>query len=106
MIQDTCIGEKCKLYKKLKCKDLEECPDFCLNTFTNNETGQNTTVKDCYRKRSLLIQQDILNGFIGIQQSIEQLRNQANGVNCLTKNILTQAQKQLKYNDWVEGEAA
>ena len=73
-MQDTC-KQGCKIYKKLKLKSVEECPNFILSTWVNNKDETKVT-RDCIPVRTSLREAEFHNRLIAIQKAIEQLRNE------------------------------
>ena len=70
-MQDTCIKEKCPLYKKFK----ERCPNYIITGWKVHKEAQPVMISDCAPKRTLLMMQTLFNRFIGVQQSSEKQIN-------------------------------
>ena len=101
MVNDTCLGKECKIYKKLKLKDVEECPNYIIHIFTN-EKGEKKTVKDCLNQRLSLMIQDLISIVDGLRQEVTQLRNQSQTVNNTTMAVMTNYKKQLEKKKYEE----
>lgn len=78
-MQDTCKSEGCVIYKKLKLKSPEQCPNYILSTWTNDKNEIKLT-KDCTPIKTSLMQAEFHNRLIAIQRAIEQLRNETTWV--------------------------
>jgi len=74
-MQDTCKQGDCKIYKKLKLKSIEECPNHIKNTW-NNDKGETKLTNDCAPIRTCLMFTELYNRVIGIQKAQEELRNE------------------------------
>ena len=71
-LQSTCIKEKCFYWDFFDHK----CPYFIENWFKPpNEEAY--LVEDCSHRRLLMMVQDLHTRFTGVQQSQEQMRNEA-----------------------------
>ena len=70
-MQDTCLKEKCPLYKKFK----KRCPNFIETGWKEHDKAQPIMVADCAPRRTLLMMQTLYNRFIGVQKSNEEQRN-------------------------------
>lgn len=90
---DTCIGKECPIYKKLKLKNLEECPNF-LETKYENE-AQSHWIKDCAPKRALMLEQIGFNNINALRKSVSELTNQIKGLNEIFLWVMNQAQKKI-----------
>ncbi len=74
-MQDTCKSKDCAVYKKLKLKSPEQCPNYILSTWTNDKEEIKLT-KDCIPVKISLMQAEFHNRLIAIQKALEQLRNE------------------------------
>ena len=70
-MEDTCIREKCPLWKKFKGR----CPNFIETGWKEHDKAQPIMVADCAPKRTLLMMQTLYNRFIGVQKSNEKQVN-------------------------------
>jgi len=70
-MQDTCIREKCPLWKKFK----ERCPNFIETGWKEHDSSQPVMISDCAPRRTLLMMQTLYNRFIGVQKSSEKQIN-------------------------------
>ncbi len=77
-MENTCKSD-CKIYKKLKLKSIEECPNHIKNTWTNDK-GETLLTEDCAPIRTCMMFTELYNRVIGIQQAQEQLRNETTWV--------------------------
>lgn len=97
MVKDTCLKEECPIFKKLKLKKLEECPNYILNVFTVHGENDTINVHDCAPKRLHLMVQELTNRSVGVQQDFESLRNETNNVNEAMTSFIHEAYKRLEY---------
>lgn len=74
-MEDTCKSKDCAIYKKLKLKSSDQCPNYILSTWTNDKAEIKLT-KDCLPIKISLMQADFHNRLIAIQKVLEQLRNE------------------------------
>ena len=74
-MKDTCIQKECPVFKKLKLKSVNQCPNFVETVFIN-DSNEKKVLQDCSTKRNLLMIQDIYSRLSGIQAVQEQHRNQ------------------------------
>lgn len=73
-MEDTCKPD-CKIYKKLKLKSIEECPNHLRSTWVNDKDETRLT-NDCAPIRTCLMLTELYNRIIGIQKAQEELRNE------------------------------
>jgi hypothetical protein len=75
-MEGTCSYKDCKIYKKLKLKSPDECPNYVESWWA--EDGKDPKlIRDCLPKRLLLMMQDFHERMIGMQSDIEKMRNEA-----------------------------
>lgn len=75
MESTLCTPQECKFVKAKFCKKCEDCPHYIESWWKSHE-GQPKLVKDCFPKRSLLLQQEQINRSLSIQSANEEARNQ------------------------------
>lgn len=97
-MEDTCRGEECPIYKKLKLKDVGQCPNFIESWFTpidiKGVEGAPVLVKDCVNKRLLIMIQELTNNLNGLHKSQDKLKNQVIAVNETTAYVMNKIAKQ------------
>jgi len=80
-MKDTCLCEKCPLWKKYYSrKNGQCCPNYIETSWTSREDNQPVLIKDCAPKRSVLMMMDMQNRLFGTQQAAEQARNKSEKV--------------------------
>ena len=72
---NTCEG-LCPIAKRLKVKNITECPNYLQNIFMDNK-GEKIIVNDCAPKRTMLMIQELSNRMVGTQKVFEQQRNRS-----------------------------
>ena len=82
-MQDTC-KQNCKIYKKLKLKSIEECPNHIKNIWTNDK-DETILTNDCAPVRTCLMFTELYKRLIGIQKTQEQLRNETTWMQVVAK---------------------
>ena len=87
-MKDTvCTTEECKFVKAGFCKKCEDCPFYVESWWQSPENAPHL-VKDCFPKRSLLIQQESINRCLALQSANEQQRNEFRYLADVFKNAL------------------
>lgn len=75
MESTICSLEDCKFVKAGFCKKCEDCP-FYVESWWQSVDQPPKLIKDCFPKRSLLIQQESINRCLALQSANEQQRNE------------------------------
>lgn len=75
-MEDTiCKYGECKFIKFGLCDSCADCPNY-VESWWQSKDGTPKLVKDCYPKRSLLMEQEIINRLLSLQSANEQSRNE------------------------------
>lgn len=98
MPHNTCKKEVCIFAKKVKIK-YKNCPFYVEALWAPEDEKDPIMIEDCAIVRGLLMIQDLHNKFVGLQQSQEELRNQAHAVNLITADVMDHARKQMGIPD-------
>ena len=87
-MKDTvCSDKECKFVKSGFCSRCEDCP-FYVESWWQSPDCSPHLVKDCFPKRSLLIQQETINRSLALQSANEQQRNEFNRIAEAFKAVL------------------
>jgi len=92
-VNDTCHFETCSFAKSLFDR-AEECFNF-KETWWKPKEGSPICIRDCVPTRTMIMVQEMYNQMIGLQQSVEQSRNQVRNVSARFDIILDHAEKRL-----------
>lgn len=90
-MEGTCHYDKCKFGKDFFGK-AEECFNY-KQTWWKPLEGEPKLVQDCSPIRTLLMVQELYNRLIGVQQAVEEQRNEANRINSAFSVIVQKAQE-------------
>lgn len=72
-MENTNCGDKCAFVKSGFCNSDCECPFYAESIWESK--GETKIVKDCSTKRIMIEQQRMMNNFIGVQSSVEVMRD-------------------------------
>jgi len=74
-MEGTCNYKECVVFKKLKLRRPEECPNY-IEGWWEESNKEPSIVKDCSPRRTSLMIQDLHNRFVALQKSMEEMRNE------------------------------
>ena len=74
-MEGTCDYKDCVIFKKLKLKRPEECPNH-IESWWTEANKEPKIIKDCSPIRTSLAMQDLSNRLVAIQKDIEKMRNE------------------------------
>jgi hypothetical protein len=74
-MEDTFCADDCKFVKAKFCKSCKDCP-FYVETWWQPKDGAPKLVRDCFPKRSILLQAEMVNRSLATQSANEQTRNE------------------------------
>lgn len=75
MESTVCAQDECKFVKAKFCKRCVDCP-FYVESWWQSKEGESKLIKDCFPKRSILLQQEMINRSLATQAANEQSRNE------------------------------
>ena len=94
MIEDTRCGKNCAFIKAGICDSDEDCPNYC-ESFWQCSEGQVKCVKDCAPKRASLESQRSISSLMGMQSSIEQMRDRIDNLETLIRHLCSKSEEVL-----------
>lgn len=75
-MEHTSCGSECPFVKQGFCKHERECPNYIESWWVEGEKSEPKILKDCSPKRMLIQQQHMQQRLEGVQQALEQSRNE------------------------------
>ena len=98
-----CSPQDCKFVKAKFCKKCEDCP-FYVETWWQDSQGTPKLVKDCFPKRTMLMQAEMVNRILSTQSANEQARNEIHILADVFKKTLDIMKKALPASEKPAGE--
>lgn len=96
-MEDTRCGNKCAFIKAGLCDSDEGCPNYMETVWKTNNGSDIKIVKDCSPKRMMLESQRMVNRCIGLQSSVEQMRNRLDSVESLLNGLTSYSREVLDF---------
>lgn len=86
-MENTNCGEKCAFVKSGFCKSDVECPHFVQSIWQKQGDPTPKTVSDCYPKKFIIEQNQLLHRFLCTQSVVEELRHKVNTLEDAIKQL-------------------
>jgi len=86
----TNCGENCSFVKSGFCKTDRECPFYVESLWTHHDRTQPKLVKDCFPKKFMFEQNNLLHQTICMQSAIEQLNFKVSNLEKVIKELILQ----------------
>ena len=101
-MNDTACGKDCPFVKQGFCSSDSECPNHMVTWWIEGDNQTPKKINDCSPKRMLLQQQVLQTKMEGVQQALEQSRNQYNQLCVYLKSLINMSRTALKCNSTEE----
>lgn len=88
----TNCGDECSFVKSGFCKIDKECPFFVESWWQLDGQPQPKLIKDCFPKKFIAEQNNLLHRFLVTQSVLEELRNRIDILEKLLKQLINQGQ--------------
>lgn len=86
----TNCGDKCAYVQSGFCKTDRQCPYFVESIWTNQETSQPKVVQDCFPKKFIFEQNNLLHQMICVQSVLEELRHKVSNLEEVIRQLILQ----------------
>lgn len=109
-MEETACGCDCPLVKSGVCQTDRQCPNFIETWWQEGEQGKPKLIADCAPRRILLQQATMASNLIGVQASVEQVRNTVDKLCSILSTLTMRSQDYLEHQksistDKIEGES-
>jgi hypothetical protein len=98
-MENTACGCECPFVKQGFCASDKECPNYVESWFVERNSSEQRLIKDCSPKRMLLQQQVLQVRFEGVQQALEQARNEYINLGQYLRKLIEASKQVLEKKD-------
>lgn len=98
-MEHTSCGKECPFVKQGFCVCEKECPNYVESWWIEGKTQEQKLIKDCSPKRMMLQQQLMQNRLEGVQEALEQSRNEYNRLSNYLACLVQASQKIISENN-------